>query len=82
MDGDGDIDLLVSGDGDSRVFLLLQEDNETFTTWVFDDDMPQAGSINIGDLNGDSIPELIVSSFDNGLYMYTQRRGATSTARR
>lgn len=73
VDGDGDIDLLVSGDGDSRVFLLLQEDDQTFTTWVFDEEMPQAGSINIGDLNGDSIPELIVSSFDNnGLYMYTQ----------
>ena len=79
VDGDGDIDLLVSGDGDSRVFLLLQEDDQTFTTWVFDEEMPQAGSINIGDLNGDSIPELIVSSFDNnGLYMYTQTpRGHT-----
>ena len=40
VDGDGDIDLLVSGDGDTRVFLLLQNDNRTFDTWVFDEDAP------------------------------------------
>ena len=71
VDGDGDVDLLVSGDGDSRVFLLLQDEQKNFATWVFDEGCPQAGSTKISDLDGDGIAEILVSSFDNdALYLY------------
>ncbi|MBV71040.1 MAG: hypothetical protein CMH52_06775 [Myxococcales bacterium] len=71
VDGDGDMDLLVSGDGDSRVFLLAQDENQGFTTWVLDENLPQAGAMKIVDLDNDGTNELIVTSFDNNvLYMY------------
>ena len=71
VDGDGDIDLLVSGDGDTRTFLLIQEDDQSFTTWVLDYDMPQAGAMKIRDLDDDGQMDLLVSSFDNNaLYLY------------
>ena len=43
VDLDGDIDLVVSGDGDSRLFVLQQTAPAVFKTWVLDEGMGQAG---------------------------------------
>jgi hypothetical protein len=78
VDGDGDVDLLLSGDGDTRVFLLLQKEGRRFETVVLDDDLPQAGGMKIRDLDGDGLNELVVTSFDkNVIYLY--RRDASGT---
>ena len=70
-DGDADLDLLVSGDGDPRVYLLVQEAGD-FQTWVLDEDMTQAGSMKIEDLDGDGKTEFVVSGYDaNVIYIYT-----------
>ena len=67
IDQDGDMDLLVSGDGDPRVFVLEQVDPGKFVTLTLQSDFGQAGGQIIRDLNGDGVPELIVSSYDNDL---------------
>jgi len=70
-DGDADIDILVSGDGDPQVYLLVQEAGE-FATWVLDENITQAGSMKIEDLDGDGKTELVVSGYDaNVIYIYT-----------
>ena len=71
VNGDERKDILVSGDGDSRVFVLLQDENQGFETWVLDENLPQAGSMKVKDLNGDGQQELIVTSYDqNVIYLY------------
>ena len=65
VDGDGDIDLLLSGDGDTRVFLLLQGADRTFETVVLDDSLPQAGGMKIRDFDGDGRNELVVSGLED-----------------
>ena len=65
LDGDGDIDLAVSGDGDRQVFWLEQVSPGSFelnqlpagTGWG------QAGAT-AGDLNRDGIAEMAFASFD------------------
>ena len=67
---DGDIDIIVSGDGDPNIYLLVQ-DAGAFTTWVLDKDIPQAGGQKIVDLNGDGKSELIVTGYENNaVYLY------------
>ena len=64
IDGDGDIDVAVSGDGDPRIFWLRQEDDDTFSTFVVDQDMGQAGGALVVDLDGDGANELVFSSYE------------------
>ena len=69
--GNGRNDILLSGDGDPRVFLLLQEEGEAFSTWVLDENLPQAGSMKIVDFDGDGQNELLVTSYDqNVIHLY------------
>lgn len=67
LDGDGRTDIVVSGDGDSRLFVLLQNDDQTFTTYVLDDDMGQAGGAVVTDLDGDGRPEALFTSYEQGV---------------
>ena len=83
IDGDGRKDILASGDGDPRVFALIQGDNEQFTTWVLDDNLPQAGAVRVRDLDGDGRSELIVTSYDqNVIYLYYPQEGGAHPLRR
>ncbi|MCA9538523.1 MAG: VCBS repeat-containing protein [Myxococcales bacterium] len=63
-DTDGDIDLLVSGDGDPRTFLLEQTAPGQFETWVLDEGVPQGGGARIVDLDGDGRAELLMTSYE------------------
>lgn len=73
VDGDDDIDLAVSGDGDDRVFWLQQRPDHTFATYVVDDGMGQAGGGNVADLDGDGTAELVFSSYENDVVkVYSQ----------
>ncbi|MFG2867506.1 FG-GAP repeat domain-containing protein [Streptomyces sp. NPDC048338] len=51
LDGDRDTDLLVSGDGDDRLFWLEQGDGRSFTTHVLATGAGQAGGAVVTDLD-------------------------------
>jgi len=79
--GNGLIDLVVSGDGDSRVFWFEQNPAGTFTQHTLDGvagadinsagSFGQAGGMQIVDLDGDGTNEIIVTLYeDNKLYIY------------
>ena len=71
VDGDGDIDIMVSGDGDSRILFLEQIEEGIFATNVIDDGNVGQAGIKVADLTGDGIPEVIVSSYDaNAVFVY------------
>jgi hypothetical protein len=70
VDGDGDVDLLVSGDGDARVFLFEQTDGG-FVQHVLEEELSQAGGMLIVDLDGDGANELVVTGYeDDVIYIY------------
>ena len=78
--GNGLIDLVVSGDGDSRVFWFEQNPAGTFTQHTLDGvagasigagSFGQAGGMKIVDLDGDGRNEIIVTIYeDNKIYIY------------
>lgn len=71
IDGDGDRDLLVAGDGDPRVFWLEQVRPGHFATHVLEDTLTQAGGVLVVDLDGDGNNELLVTGYDaNVVYVY------------
>ena len=81
--GNGLIDLVVSGDGDSRVFWFEQNPAGTFTQHTLDGfagasmgagSFGQAGGMQIVDLDGDGINEIIVTLYeDNKIYIYKRK---------
>ena len=72
-EGDGDVDLLVSGDGDPRVFLLEQTAPGVFETLVLESELTQAGGMKVADLNGDGANELVVTGYDDDVvYVYVR----------
>jgi len=67
VDGDGDIDLVVSGDGDRRLFWIEQLANGKtlqHTLTAPGEEFGQAGGAAVADLDGDQVDELVFSSFD------------------
>jgi|GEM_PF-1839211 hypothetical protein len=79
--GNGLIDLVVSGDGDSRVFWFEQNPAGTFTQHTLDGvegvsvnsegSFGQAGGMQIVDLDGDGKNEIVVTTYEgNKLYIY------------
>lgn len=67
VDGDGRTDLVVSGDGDARLFTMLQGADGSFSTYVLDRDMGQAGGAEVTDLDGDGHAEAMFTSYEQGV---------------
>jgi hypothetical protein len=73
IDGDGDLDLLVAGDGDPKVYWLEQTGNGTWNQWVLETSLKQAGGIHVVDLDGDGRNELVVTGYEaNAVYVYVR----------
>ena len=79
--GNGLTDLVVSGDGDSRVFWFEQNPAGTFTQHTLDGvegvsvnsegSFGQAGGMQIVDLDGDGRNEIVVTTYEgNKIYIY------------
>lgn len=83
VDGDGDTDLLVSGDGDRRLFWIERVDASTtrlHTLTAPGEEFGQSGGAVVADLNGDGVNELVFSSFDqNTVALWTTRPGEPVT---
>lgn len=74
MDGDGDIDVVLSGDGDVHVYWLEQTAPGVFATHILEDKLGQAGGLPIADLNGDGRNEAVVTGYeDNVVYIYVRK---------
>ena len=73
IDGDGDIDIIVSGDGNPNFFWLEQTVACTFVQKVFAENMPQGG-VAIADFDNDGRPEVVTSSYESNqiLLWYVQ----------
>jgi hypothetical protein len=71
IDGDEDIDLIVSGDGDPDVYWLEQTD-DGFDTIVLQPGLPQAGASIIEDLDGDGWNEVLVSGYEHDALLLFQ----------
>lgn len=65
VDGDADLDILISGDGDPKVYLFEQEESG-YTAHTLFDNMPQAG-VHMVDTNNDGQLEMLVGSYDNNV---------------
>jgi len=63
LDGDKDLDLLVSGDGDPNIYWLEQRQGGAFVTRVLAKDLPQSGVV-AADLDGDGTAEAVVASYE------------------
>ncbi|NRA46821.1 MAG: VCBS repeat-containing protein [Oligoflexales bacterium] len=64
LSGNGLTDILVSGDGDDRVFWLEQTESGSFSTHVLAEDFGQAGAMLVSDLDQDGNNEAIISSYE------------------
>ncbi len=74
LDGDGRRDIVVSGDGDPRVFVLFQRSEASFETAVLEPELRQAGSMLIHDFDRDGKNELVVSGYEkHALFLYRRR---------
>lgn len=67
IDGDGDVDLAVSGDGDARLFWLQQQPDNSFTTYVLAENMGQSGGALVTDLDNDGKAEMVFASYEQGV---------------
>ena len=73
IDGDGDVDLLLSGDGDPVVKWYEQTAPGTFDVHILEEGFPQAGVTRIVDIDQDGRMDLIVTGYDhNVLMLYRQ----------
>jgi hypothetical protein len=67
VDGNGSTDVVMSGDGDDRLFVLLQNADHSFTTYRLASDMGQAGGAEVTDLDGDGQAEALFTSYEQGV---------------
>ena len=67
IDGDGLIDIAVSGDGDPRLFWMKQLIDGSFQTYVMAEDMGQGGGGSVADLNGDGKADVAFSSYEQNV---------------
>jgi hypothetical protein len=73
IDGDGDLDLLVAGDGDPRVLWFEQRSPGAFVPHVLTEGLGQAGGARIADLDGDGRAELVVTGYEaNAIYVFSR----------
>ena len=71
VDGDADHDLIVAGDGDPRVFLFEQLENEEFVIHILEQDLGMTGGMVFSDVNNNGSAEILVNSYDqNAVYLY------------
>ena len=84
IDGDQDVDLLVSGDGDRRLWWIENQGAGSTTLHRLTgagEYFGQAGGAVVADLNGDGTSELVFSSFDqNTLAIWTRDTPVPSTS--
>ena len=71
IDGDSDLDILISGDGDPRVF-LFKKDGEEYTKHLIFDNMPQAG-VHVVDVNNDGQLEMFIGSYEENVVFFLQK---------
>jgi len=67
VDDDGLADVVMSGDGDDRLFVLLQGPAGSFTTYRLASGMGQAGGAEVTDLDGDGQAEALFTSYEQGV---------------
>jgi len=73
VDGDGLLDVVVSGDGDENVYLLRQTSPGVFAQSVLQAGLGQAGGAVIEDLDGDGRSEVLVTGYeDNVIYIFSR----------
>jgi FG-GAP-like repeat len=73
LDGDGDIDLAVSGDGDQRTYWLEQTSAGKFVTHIIEPSLGQASGAIITDLDGDRRAEMVFTGYeDSAIFVYTR----------
>jgi VCBS repeat protein len=80
LDGDGDIDLAVSGDGDRRLWWIEQQAGGATALHQLTDAgeyFGQSGGGTVADFNGDGKNEMVFSSFDRNTVALWVRRPAT-----
>jgi hypothetical protein len=65
LDGDGRLDIVVAGDGDPRVFVLLQTSPGDFAVEVLESQLGQAGGMLIANLDDDEAQELVVTGYED-----------------
>ena len=89
LDGDGDVDLALSGDGDRRLFWIEQTGTGQFTTHVLEDydatttsmpGMGQSGGAIVADLDANGTNEMAFSSFDQNAVVVYARSGGGAPA--
>jgi hypothetical protein len=75
IDGDGDLDLAVSGDGARTLYWVEQKADGTFPVHTLPDSAGwgQAGGAIVDDLNRDGINEIVFGSFDQNALAIWQR---------
>ena len=64
MDDDGDLDVVVSGDGDARVLWIEQTSAGHFATHTLGEPLGQAGGVTVVDLDGNGTSDTIVTAYE------------------
>lgn len=71
IDDDGDIDVVVSGDGDPNVYFLEQTSAGVFASHVLQSELSQAGGVTVVDLDASGSHETIVTGYEaNVVYIF------------
>ena len=71
IDGDTDLDILISGDGDPNVYLFIN-DGGMYQKHLLYNNMPQAG-VHLVDVNNDQQMEILVGSYEQNVVFLLQK---------